>query len=108
MKMVNFSPRKDTSWSIVILVACCVGNFLGVGLAYSSGVYYVEFLETFKATPSAVSLISSINLGCTLWYVSHYNNWASWQFFGFVDDIRWFRKSKEVVGFYVEVPCYNF
>ena len=55
--------EKDTGWAWVIAGACCVGNFLTLGFSYSSGIYYVIFLDAFDEAPSTVSWISSVNLG---------------------------------------------
>ena len=59
------STQKDSLRSLVVAIACCVGNFLAIGLSYSAGVYYVVFRDAFQVSPSTVSWISSINLGCT-------------------------------------------
>ena len=60
--------EKDTGWAWIIAAACYIGNFLTLGFSYSTGIYYVIFMETFDETPSRVSWISSINLGtlCTI------------------------------------------
>lgn len=61
----------DTGWAWLVAAAACFCLFFTCGFAYSTGVYYVTFLETFQQSKGVTAWISSLNFGvlCAVgWY----------------------------------------
>ncbi|OWF53679.1 monocarboxylate transporter 5-like [Mizuhopecten yessoensis] len=50
----------DEGWAWVILGACSFISFVVIGIAKSYGIFFIEFLRTFKSSVSATTLITTL------------------------------------------------
>ncbi|XP_033761109.1 monocarboxylate transporter 9-like [Pecten maximus] len=50
----------DRGWAWVILGSCWFIAFVVIGIAKSYGIFFIEFLKTFKASVSATTLITTL------------------------------------------------
>ena len=55
--------RVDGPRSWIVAFACMFGSAMVMGIGYTSGVYFVIFVQEFKEGSGKTSLISSINYG---------------------------------------------
>ena len=54
------SPDSGYSW--LVLAACFLNQAVAMGTTYSVGVYIVEWMESFQASPEIVSWVGAINM----------------------------------------------
>lgn len=56
----------DGGWGWCVVFAVCVMHVITDGIVYSSGIFFVEFVDRFKESKGATALIASLLLGSML------------------------------------------
>ena len=59
-------PRPDGGWGWAVTMATFTTNCLLDGVKFSSGVMFIDLLDTFNESKSKTSLVISIQLGASL------------------------------------------
>ena len=57
--------RVDGPRSWIVAFACMLGLVMVMGIGYTSGVYFVIFVQEFKEGSGKTSLVTSLNYGAT-------------------------------------------
>lgn len=59
-------PAPDGDWGWMVVLGAFFTFFIASGMVYSFGIFYIEFLEVFKAGKAETAWVGSLTMGIML------------------------------------------